>query len=96
MRRIRYALAIPLLLPFLAASVTRADDTPKPDAPKPEAPKLEPAKPDVAKPADTVTKDAPKKAVDTMSWVHDYDAAKTKAAEEKKGLFVYMTPAWFT
>lgn len=107
MRRIRYVLAVPLLLPFLAASFTRADDAPKPEAPKPdapkdEAPKADPVKPDAAtpadatKPVDTAKKDEPKKAADAIAWLHDYDAAKTKAAGEKKGLFVYMTPSWFT
>jgi hypothetical protein len=31
-----------------------------------------------------------------IAWVHDYDAAKEKAGAEKKGLFVYLTPTWFT
>ncbi len=51
------------------------------DTPKP------PAKPDAtAKPA----------AGAKLAWLSDYDAAKKKAAEEKKGLLVYLTPAWFT
>jgi hypothetical protein len=31
-----------------------------------------------------------------LVWEKDYDVAKAKAAKEKKGLFVYLTPDWFT
>lgn len=33
---------------------------------------------------------------DLVPWVKDYAAAKERAAREKKGLLVYLTPAWFT
>ena len=98
-----------LALPLLGIPVVRADDAP-PVAPPAKPPVEAPAKPaGDAKPAtDATPAPAPKPAVDpkpaadpkpaesTIAWLHDYDAAKTKAASEKKGLFVYMTPAWFT
>lgn len=31
-----------------------------------------------------------------IAWIHDYEEGKKKAEEEKKGLFVYLTPSWFT
>lgn len=52
------------------------------EAPKPEAPKA-PAAPAAQKP-------------DLVPWLKDYAAAKERAAKEKKGLLVYLTPAWFT
>ena len=92
-----------LALPLLGIPVARADDAP-PVAPPAKPPVEAPAKPaGDAKPAtDAAPAPAPKPAADakpaesTIAWLHDYDAAKTKAASEKKGLFVYMTPAWFT
>ncbi len=31
-----------------------------------------------------------------LEWLSDYEEAKAKAKETGKGLFVYLTPAWFT
>ena len=31
-----------------------------------------------------------------IEWVRDWAAARDQAAKEKKGLFVYLTPDWFT
>lgn len=89
MRRIRLALALPILLPLVAVAFARADDAPKPAAP--EAPPKPDAKPDAKPEAKPLTP----KAEGGIAWLHDYDAAKAKAAEEKKGLFVYLTPSWF-
>ncbi len=36
------------------------------------------------------------KPADLIPWIRDYAAAKERAAKEKKGLLVYLTPAWFT
>ena len=30
-----------------------------------------------------------------FAWLADYEEAKAKAKEEKKGLFIYLTPDWF-
>jgi hypothetical protein len=105
MRPTRFAFAVPFLLPLVGIASVRADDAPKPapaappvvpDAPAkpaPDAAKPDAAKPDVAKP-DASKKEEPK--ASAIAWVHDYDEAKAKAAEQKKGLFVYLTPSWFT
>lgn len=78
-------LGLVLAFPFLLGASALADDTPKP-APKP----------DDAKPAMGDAKEDPKEAGEKIAWVHDYDEAKKQAAAEKKGLFVYLTPTWFT
>lgn len=52
------------------------------DPPKEEPPKEEPA-------AEEGTETG-------LVWLSDYDEARQKAAEAKKGLFVYLTPNWFT
>lgn len=44
--------------------------------------------------ASAAAQEAPKP--DLVPWVKDYAAAKERAAREKKGLLVYLTPAWFT
>ena len=80
--------AVPSAVPSAEAPAKPAGDAkPATDAAPAPAPKpaVEP------KPAAD-----PKPAESTIAWLHDYDAAKTKAASEKKGLFVYMTPSWFT
>ncbi len=100
MRPTRFAFAVPFLLPLVGLASVRADDAPKPapaappvvpDAPAKPAPDA--AKPDAAKP-DAGKSEEPK--ASAIAWVHDYDEAKAKAAEQKKGLFVYLTPTWFT
>lgn len=30
-----------------------------------------------------------------LEWLDDYDAARQKAQDDGKGLFVYLTPDWF-
>ncbi len=76
-------LALVLAFPFLLGASALADDTPKPPGGDPKTP---PAKPDAAKPEEG----------EKIAWIHDYDEAKKKADAEKKGLFVYLTPTWFT
>ena len=92
-----------LALPILAGAAARADDAPTPapaakppvETPIPASPN--PATPNPAKPDGEAKPPADAKpAAPAISWIHDYDEAKTKAASEKKGLFVYMTPSWFT
>ncbi len=83
MKLSRFALVIPIF--FGAAAI--ADDGPTPVKP----PADDGAKPDGAKgDAGGAKKEA------GIPWVHDYDAAKKQADAEKKGLFVYLTPSWFT
>jgi hypothetical protein len=72
------------LVPFLFAGAASADDPPKPTAPTETG----------GSPKDPGETEKP--AADGIEWSHDYEAAKDKAATEKKGLFVYLTPAWFT
>jgi hypothetical protein len=38
----------------------------------------------------------PADAAKLLTWVKDYDAAKAQAKKEGKGLFVYLTPDWFS
>ena len=97
MRRSAFLFALPLVLPFLASATARADE---PDPVKPATPVAPPAppeapKPGVPKPAAPATgPSAP--AAPLIPFLTDYEAAKQRAAEEKKGLFVYLTPDWFT
>jgi len=97
MRPTRFAFAVPFLLPLVGLASVRADDAPKPAPVAPPVVPDAPAKPapEAAKP-DAGKSEEPKAAASAIAWVHDYDEAKTKAAEQKKGLFVYLTPSWFT
>jgi len=31
-----------------------------------------------------------------IAWADDYESAQEKAKAENKGLFIYLTPTWFT
>jgi len=81
--------------PPVDANPVKPADAPKPaDETKPAAPTPPAAEP---KPVTDAKPAAEAKApASAIAWMHDYDAAKTKAASEKKGLFVYLTPSWFT
>jgi hypothetical protein len=54
--------------------------------------------------ADETKKDDPEKGgakpeaaeASGIQWLHDVDEGRKAAQEAKKGLFVYMTPKWFT
>ena len=81
-----------LLLPFLFGVAAIADDGPTPVKP----PADDGAKPDGAKPDGAKGDAGEAKKEAGIPWVHDYDAAKKQADAEKKGLFVYLTPSWFT
>lgn len=92
-----------LALPLLAVAVASADDAPPvaPPAKPPVVPSAEAPTPaklpaDASPAADSKPPTDAKPAEVSIAWLHDYDAAKTKAASEKKGLFIYMTPSWFT
>ncbi len=77
-----------LALPLLSGAVALAADGPDPVPPaKPPADTSGPKAPPVAPPKAPESK---------IPWIHDYEEAKTKAAAEKRGLFVYLTPTWFT
>ncbi len=87
---------IATLLPFLFAGTALADDLPKPTAPPVDTPPA-PTKPAGEEPKkDEPRKEEPKVEVPAIAWLHDYDKAKEQAVKEKKGLFVYLTPSWFT
>jgi len=76
-----------LALPLVLGSVAFADEPSKPS----------PAPPAATPPAPAHSaKEEGKKDAASIPWIHDYEEAKKKAATEKKGLFVYMTPSWFT
>ena len=82
-----------LALPLLAGAAARADDPPPSGSPgKAPVEAGGPAKPEgeAKPPADA------KPATSAIAWIHDLADARTKAAAEKKGLFVYLTPSWFT
>lgn len=42
---------------------------------------------------EAIEEEAPAPAI---AWAEDYESAKEQAATQKKGLFVYLTPTWFT
>jgi len=105
MRRTGFVLALPLVLPFLAGATAHAEDpappapptapaAPKADAPKPDAPKAAPTPEGEKRSAPTKAEAPP--AVSLIPFLTDYEAAKKQAAEQKKGLFIYLTPDWFT
>jgi len=63
----------------LVAGTAAAQDTPPPPPAAPEG----------------VSAAAPAADASPIPWERDFAAAKEKAAKEKKGLLVYMTPDWF-
>lgn len=48
------------------------------------------------KPADEAGEEASDAEEVAIAWADSYEDAKTQADAEHKGVFVYLTPTWFT